>query len=209
MTDAACPYCRAPLGEDPASLTICPVCGTPHHADCFEENVGCTVFGCSAAPAAEPKVSIGAGELHNPPPPSAPVFDRVAPPPALSRPAPPPPPGSPAANPPVVEAPLFSSLGYGVPIPVAAPAMVPARAIDPLRLDGETSAKSRTAFLVLGAMLGWAGVHSFYAGSVKKGFLQLSITVFTLGIAGLMVWIWAIIDICTITTDSQGLPFRM
>jgi TM2 domain-containing membrane protein YozV len=61
---------------------------------------------------------------------------------------------------------------------------------------------------VLGIMLGMFGAHSFYAGSRKKGFLQLGITVLSLGFAGLMVWIWAVIDICTISTDNDGISFR-
>ena len=200
MNDAVCPYCRAPLGDDPANRTICPACGTPHHTDCFQENGGCTVFGCSAAPPAEPKVSIGTGELHaqvQSPPPLPPMYRM-----------PPPPPASLPNNSPIMTPPLFSSLGYGVPARVAAPAMYPVRAIDPLSTDAEISTRSRTAFLVLGALLGWAGAHSFYAGSTKKGLLQLGITVFTLGMAAVMVWIWAIIDICTITTDCEGVPFR-
>jgi TM2 domain-containing membrane protein YozV len=73
---------------------------------------------------------------------------------------------------------------------------------------GAISTKSRTSFLLLGVLLGSFGAHSFYAGSKKKGFTQLGITTLTLGFAGLMVWIWAIIDVCTITTDHDGLPFR-
>ena len=57
-------------------------------------------------------------------------------------------------------------------------------------------------------LLGAFGAHSFYAGSTKKGLLQLGITVLTLGMAGVMVWIWAVIDICTISTDNDGIPFR-
>jgi TM2 domain-containing membrane protein YozV len=61
---------------------------------------------------------------------------------------------------------------------------------------------------VFGVLLGGFGVHSFYAGSTKRGLVQLGITLLTFGLAGFMVWIWAIIDICTITTDHDGIPFR-
>lgn len=201
MNEAVCPYCRAPLGDDAAGLTVCPSCGTPHHADCFEENGGCTVFGCSAAPPAEPKLSIGSGELL------APAQPQVQVPAVHLVPPPPPPPAT--GNGSVTMAPLFSSIGYGTPARAAVPAIRPVTEIDLLDPEAGASAKSRTTFLVLGALLGWAGVHSFYAGSVKKGFVQLGITVVTLGIAGFMVWIWAIIDICTITSDQEGIPFRM
>lgn len=41
-----CPYCKTEIkeGED---LKVCSVCGIPHHAGCWEENKGCTTFGCS------------------------------------------------------------------------------------------------------------------------------------------------------------------
>jgi TM2 domain-containing membrane protein YozV len=104
-------------------------------------------------------------------------------------------------------APLFSSLGYGRPQPVPYPAPQPMP--QPSRwLDPALPAKNRTTFLLLGILFGALGAHSFYAGSTKKGFVQLGITVLSLGFAGLMVWIWAVIDICTITTDNDGIPFR-
>ena len=104
--------------------------------------------------------------------------------------------------------PLFSSLGYGRPQP--SPQTAPTRPTMPdgIVLDPSVRAKNRTVFLLLGVMLGAFGAHSFYAGSKGKGLLQLGITVLTFGFAGLMVWIWAVIDICTINTDSKGIPFR-
>lgn len=40
-----CPYCKTEIkeGED---VKVCPECGIPHHAACWEENKGCTTFGC-------------------------------------------------------------------------------------------------------------------------------------------------------------------
>jgi hypothetical protein len=45
-----CPYCRFPIkaGEP---VQICPSCGEPHHLDCWQENGGCTVYGCRSSPA--------------------------------------------------------------------------------------------------------------------------------------------------------------
>jgi TM2 domain-containing membrane protein YozV len=77
----------------------------------------------------------------------------------------------------------------------------------PPAIDASTPRKSRTAFLLLGVLLGAFGAHSFYAGFTRKGFLQLTLTVLTLGMAGIMVWIWAVIDICTISADHDGIPF--
>lgn len=223
MSSAVCPYCRGAIEQDEPGTVHCPGCGTPHHADCFEENGGCTVFGCSAAPAAEPKLSIGLPDLQG-------EMRTPAPPPVVAV-APPPPPlptapqqgaeregGPPMFNSfgysllahPLPETetqdrPLFSSLGYGRPQPIPYPAPTPRLIQIP---DPSAPAKSRTTFLLLGVLLGGFGAHSFYAGSTKKGFLQLAITLLTFGFAGLMVWIWAVIDICTISTDSNGIPFR-
>src|SRR5579871_6961924 len=62
MTAKVCPYCRSPIGDGDAALA-CEGCGTPHHADCYAENGGCTVFGCSKAPVDEPKISISTSDL--------------------------------------------------------------------------------------------------------------------------------------------------
>ncbi len=45
-----CPYCRFPIkaGEP---VQICPSCGEPHHRDCWQENGGCTIYGCRSSPA--------------------------------------------------------------------------------------------------------------------------------------------------------------
>jgi len=52
-----CPYCRAEIA--PTDRTrVCPACHTPHHADCWKENKGCTVFGCSMAPPDEEKIAV-------------------------------------------------------------------------------------------------------------------------------------------------------
>lgn len=70
-----CPYCRAEI--TPTDRTrVCPACHTPHHADCWKENKGCTVFGCSMAPPDEEKILL-AGAV-----PSVPrVVGSVQPPP--------------------------------------------------------------------------------------------------------------------------------
>lgn len=42
-----CPYCRTPVDDDPDE---CPVCATPHHAECLREHGRCTVLGCRGRP---------------------------------------------------------------------------------------------------------------------------------------------------------------
>jgi TM2 domain-containing membrane protein YozV len=68
--------------------------------------------------------------------------------------------------------------------------------------------KSRTTFILLGVLLGAFGAHNFYAGYRNKAFAQLLITVLTLGFASPMSWMWAVIDVCTITEDSTGVKFK-
>ncbi len=44
-----CPYCRFPI-KPGQEITTCPECGVPHHAECWQENGGCTTYGCRASP---------------------------------------------------------------------------------------------------------------------------------------------------------------
>ena len=41
-----CPYCKTPFIEGDEIVT-CSVCDMPHHLSCWQENDGCTTFGCS------------------------------------------------------------------------------------------------------------------------------------------------------------------
>lgn len=45
---AVCPICCCEIapGDD---VVICPDCRTPHHRDCWEENHGCSTYGCASA----------------------------------------------------------------------------------------------------------------------------------------------------------------
>ena len=168
-----CPYCRTPIvdGGDPPKV-FCSGCGTPHHSDCYEENGGCTIFGCTAAPPDEPKVHIGASEAHSVPS----TFD----------------------------APPIASAGRVLALDPSEPPPPPS----PIYHEPSSPAKSRTTFILLGVLLGFFGAHSFYAGYRKRGFTQLAVSLCTLGIAALGVWIWAVIDICTISQDHAGMHFR-
>lgn len=175
-----CPYCRTPVvdGSDPLKV-LCPDCGTPHHTDCFEENGGCTIFGCSAAPADEPKLSVAAAEAHA-------VFSA-----AVS-------PAVPPAMPPRFAPAAPSMLGlFDSPAPLTPQFETP-----------PTTAKSRMTFILLGVLLGIFGAHSFYAGYTKRGVFQLVLSVCTVGIGAVLSWVWAVIDICTISEDAKGIHFR-
>jgi TM2 domain-containing membrane protein YozV len=194
MTAEVCPYCRGPIATEEA-VTACEGCGTRHHADCYAENGGCTIFGCSAAPAEEPKLTVSAPELtgvQHPAPSNTPAVVATPPPGASS--------GASLQelkriSDQVVPS-MFSLFGSEV---SSAPEPEPVPADEP---------KDRTIFIVLGALLGALGAHNFYAGYYKKAIAQLAITVCTLGFASPMSWIWAIIDICTVNQDPRGIQFE-
>lgn len=78
----SCPYCRFPLKEG-TDVTVCPSCASPHHADCWNDNAGCAIIGCTAGP------NIAAHAPTTEPPtrraqvPPAPVQPQPTPPPSL------------------------------------------------------------------------------------------------------------------------------
>lgn len=53
-----CPYCRGEVTTEDEGLIFCNGCGTPHHKECYDENGGCTLFGCKNAPPDEPKIQV-------------------------------------------------------------------------------------------------------------------------------------------------------
>src|SRR5271154_6657190 len=201
-----CPYCQGPISETEESM-VCSGCETPHHKDCYEENNGCTVFGCKCAPPEEPKLSVSAPDLLNAGSTdggSTIAVDATASPlfAATTVPAVPPPP--PPAQPMTTEelqqiasriVPSMFSTYYEA-SPVATP---PISVEQPILPDDP---KNRMGFMILGALLGPLGAHNWYAGYYKKAAAQLAITVLTFGFGTPMSWIWAIIDICTVDRDS-------
>src|SRR5215472_10382089 len=64
MAEPVCPYCRMPFDEASPPKIFCTACGMPHHEDCYQENGGCTVFGCPKAPADDPKLQVSYGDLQ-------------------------------------------------------------------------------------------------------------------------------------------------
>ncbi|HKV64149.1 MAG TPA: NINE protein [Candidatus Acidoferrum sp.] len=213
-----CPYCRTEVGSSAEERLDCPGCGTPHHPECFAENGGCTVFGCSKAPQDEPKISVSGTELNRAPAPVAttsfpptPVARRHSggfsilqlsgpsqplevqnPPASGAMPPPPPPPAS----------------GTGAPPP---PAPSPRGVYAPLRpqdvIRGTGTTKSRQVYVLLGIFLGIFGVHNFYAGYIQRAVSQLCLTVLTCFYGAVVSWIWAIVEVCTISKDCDGVEF--
>lgn len=45
-----CAFCASSLPLDGTGIHRCSRCKTPHHIECWKENGGCGVFGCSPAP---------------------------------------------------------------------------------------------------------------------------------------------------------------
>src|SRR5574344_1446322 len=41
-----CPFCKTEIKEAD-TVKVCPACNIPHHESCWQENRGCTTFGCS------------------------------------------------------------------------------------------------------------------------------------------------------------------
>jgi len=48
----ACPYCLTDIAVG-ATTASCPSCKSVYHADCWQENGGCAVYGCVQGPAVE------------------------------------------------------------------------------------------------------------------------------------------------------------
>jgi TM2 domain-containing membrane protein YozV len=196
MTALVCPYCRTNIaaGDEPL---VCEGCGAAHHADCYAENGGCTIFGCTKAPGDEPKVSVSTPELVVATGPAPVRAERRLPPPPPPRVNPPPPTAlfdlQHVAN--RVVPSMFGGFAGEDTMPPAEEAVV-------------REPRKRTNYIVLGALLGAFGAHNFYAGYYKKAGIQLGITLLTLGFGSPMSWLWAVIDICTIDRDVRGVQFE-
>lgn len=52
-----CAICQSPLERGEATAT-CPGCLAEYHADCWEENQGCAVYGCEEVPPTEGRESL-------------------------------------------------------------------------------------------------------------------------------------------------------
>ncbi|MEO8211513.1 MAG: RING finger protein [bacterium] len=59
-----CPYCQSKIKKG-ADLVVCSHCGTPHHKECWDENSGCTTYGCINNPQTEKKVEIQSEDVGN------------------------------------------------------------------------------------------------------------------------------------------------
>jgi hypothetical protein len=53
----ACPFCLAGIGDGEATAA-CPACHAVYHQECWQENGGCAVYGCTQVPAVESRQAI-------------------------------------------------------------------------------------------------------------------------------------------------------
>ena len=127
------------------------------------------------------------------------VTVQVSPPVQVAQPTPAPqpyapPPGYPAPPP-----------GYPAPQP-GYPAPQPGYPFQPQVALGQ---RARVVYIMLGIFFGIFGIHNFYANRAAPGLGQLLVTIFLgwLGYPLLLVWIWAIVECCTIKADGRGTPF--
>ena len=69
--------------------------------------------------------------------------------------------------------------------------------------------KERITYILLGIFFGGLGVHNFYAGYTGRAIAQLILTVFFfwLIIPLIIVPIWVIVELITVTQDAHGVPF--
>lgn len=70
--------------------------------------------------------------------------------------------------------------------------------------------KSRIVYILLAFFFGLLGVHNFYAGRIGAGIGQLLITLILgwIGVGLVIVCIWVLIEMITVTVDGRGIPFN-
>ena len=93
---------------------------------------------------------------------------------------------------------------------LAAGLPVPPPSFNPAPLGVIPKATDRSLYVILAVipLTGSLGIHNFVAGYTGKGLAQLLINVLTCGLGGIISWIWAIIEACTVTEDANGVRFK-
>ena len=79
-----------------------------------------------------------------------------------------------------------------------------------LETQSSGTPQSRLAYILLALFFGGLGIHNFYAGYTGKGITQLLLCVllFWLVIPLIIVGLWVLIEIITVTKDAKGIPFN-
>lgn len=64
--------------------------------------------------------------------------------------------------------------------------------------------KSKNTFQVLAILFGGLGVHNFYIGNNNRAVAQLLISLLSGAALSPIIWIWAVVECFTVTTDNDG-----
>ena len=102
-----------------------------------------------------------------------------------------------------------SSLVGGMQLPPSAPTQtyIQPGQPQPGQSAGGSARKDRVAYILLAVLLG-IGIHNFYAGYKRNGLIQLVGTVLSCGLFWIPMWIWSVVEACTVTVDAEGVPFK-
>ncbi len=101
-----------------------------------------------------------------------------------------------------------TQLAAGLPVPPPTPNAAPAAPQYQGAVGNQhPEAKDRVAYVLLAVLLG-IGIHNFYAGYTTRGIIQLLVSILSCGILWFFMWIWAIIEACTVTQDANGVRFK-
>jgi TM2 domain-containing membrane protein YozV len=99
-----------------------------------------------------------------------------------------------------------TQLAAGLPVPPPMPGNSPASSYHAAPTH-HPDAKDRVAYVLLAVLLG-IGIHNFYAGYTTRGLIQLLVSILSCGILWFFMWIWGIIEACTVTQDANGVRFK-
>ena len=99
-----------------------------------------------------------------------------------------------------------TQLAAGLPVPPPMPGNPPASPYHAAPTH-HPDAKDRVAYVLLAVLLG-IGIHNFYAGYTTRGIIQLLVSILSCGILWFFMWIWGIIEACTVTQDANGVRFK-
>jgi TM2 domain-containing membrane protein YozV len=101
-----------------------------------------------------------------------------------------------------------TQLAAGLPVPPPTPYSAPAAPqYHSTPSNHHPDAKDRVAYVLLAVLLG-IGIHNFYAGYTTRGIIQLLVSILSCGILWFFMWIWAIIEACTVMQDANGVRFK-
>jgi TM2 domain-containing membrane protein YozV len=101
-----------------------------------------------------------------------------------------------------------TQLAAGLPVPPPSPYSAPAAPqYHPIQSQHHPDAKDRVAYVLLAVLIGF-GIHNFYAGYTNRALIQLLVSILTCGIGWIFMWIWGIVEACTVMQDANGVRFK-